>query len=48
MFITCLLPRTSAAVLAMGREYPHSAISYKSLSMCFREWMEGEGGKKVA
>ena len=31
-----------------NREYPHSAIGYKSPSMCFREWMEGEGGKKVA
>ena len=31
-----------------NREYPHSAIGYKSPSMCFREWMEEEGGKKVA
>ena len=29
-------------------KYPHSAIRYKSPSMCFREWMEEEGGKKVA
>jgi len=40
--LTQPLPRTSAAVLAMGREYPHSAIGYKSPSMCFREWMEGD------
>jgi len=31
-----------------NREYPHSAIGYKSPFLCFREWIEREGGRKVA
>ena len=31
-----------------NEKYPHSAIGYKSPSVYFREWMELEGGKKIA
>ncbi|SNR65474.1 Integrase core domain-containing protein [Desulfurobacterium atlanticum] len=31
-----------------NREYPHLAIGYKSPSLCFKKWMEKEGGEKVA
>jgi putative transposase len=30
-----------------NKEYPHSAISYKSPSLCFREWIKRKRGQKV-
>lgn len=31
-----------------NREYSHSAIDYKSPSLCFRKYIEREGSKEVA